>query len=185
MKKTFRNFWFFVINGLIALLFGLMLLIYSEDSMKTVVQYFGWVVIILGVLMSLPAFLKVRKDRKLGWQILEAVSTIAIGIIIVVYPGESLAFFLKMIGVWAILSGGLQLVVLVNLGSHIGNKNIYLVNGLLTIVLGVILLFFTVPFASFVAKLIGLFAALFGILMIALAFAIRAALKRAPEPPAA
>jgi uncharacterized membrane protein HdeD (DUF308 family) len=78
-----------------------------------------------------------------------------------------------MMGVWAVIVGIFQLVILINVKRNLSNKNIILFNGLLTIILGA--LFFLNPstFNDIVIKILGVFTVIFGVVMIYLSFVIR------------
>lgn len=89
------------------------------------------------------------------------------------FPQSSVSLFLILIGIWAIMIGVIQLVVLINLKHVVKSKNIIMINGLLTIGLGIALLFNPFQWAIFLIKLIGLLAAAFGIILTWFAFSIR------------
>ncbi len=177
-KKSFRNLWLFIFNGLIAVAFGFLLIAFTAEFMKTLVFYFGLLVLAGGVIMLIPAIRNLSKNKKPAWTMLQSVIAIATGIVIMLFPGNSLRIFLVVIGVWAVLAGIFQTIVLVNSGREISRRNIFLLNGLLTIALGVILILFPVEVASLVARLIGLVSILFGCIGIWLAIETRKALKK-------
>jgi uncharacterized membrane protein HdeD (DUF308 family) len=79
-----------------------------------------------------------------------------------------------MIGIWAIIIGIIQLVIIVNFKGEVANKNLLLLNGLLTIALGVALLFNPFQWGIFLIKVIGAFAAIFGILLVYFSLKLRA-----------
>jgi uncharacterized membrane protein HdeD (DUF308 family) len=112
--------------------------------------------------------------------IVQAVLTLAIGSAIMIFRESSVDLFFILLGVWAIIVGIFQLVILVNIRKQLRNKNIILFNGLLTIALGVVLFFHPFAFAVLLIKMLGGFATIFGLLMIYLSFTIRKATMR-PE----
>jgi uncharacterized membrane protein HdeD (DUF308 family) len=62
----------------------------------------------------------------------------------------------------------------VNFKGEVANKNLLLLNGLLTIALGVALLFNPFQWGIFLIKVIGAFAAIFGILLVYFSLKLRA-----------
>ncbi len=178
--KAYKNWWILLANGLIAILFGLLLLAFTKETITTIVIWFGALVLASGILLVALAVRNIRKDKGSLWIILEAVITIAIGLIILVQPDESLKLFLTLIGIWALIIGIVQLVILVSLRQAVRHKNILLGNALVTIGLGLALFFIPNLFAGIVVILIGLLSLALGILMVYFSFVLRA-LKLVPE----
>jgi uncharacterized membrane protein HdeD (DUF308 family) len=178
--RVYKNWWILAANGVIAILFGLLLLAFTEATIKTIVIWFGAVVLLCGLLLVALAIRNIRKDKGSLMIILEAVITIAIGLIIVIQPGESLKLFLTLVGIWAVIIGIVQLVILINIKEAVRNKNILLINSLVTLGLGIALFFIPIPFVGFLVTLIGIFSCLLGILMVYFSFLLRG-VKFVPE----
>ena len=140
-KQRYSNWWFFGLNGIIAILFGLLLLFYTQETIKTMVFLFGIVILLTGLAMLGTAIINLKKEKKTGMLLFESIVTVAVGIIIMIFKEKSLEFFFIIIGVWAVVLGLVQLVILVNMKSELSGKNIFLFNGLLTIAMGVLLFF--------------------------------------------
>ncbi len=171
--KSFKNWWLLVINGLLAILVGILLIFFSRESLETIVRIIGIAVLAGGILLFLAALYYLKKDKSVALMMVEAILSITIGIIILLFPQNTLKWFLILLGVWAIIVGIFQLVILVNTRKTVLNKNVILVNGLLTIGLGVFLMLYNLEFASALAKIMGILLALFGFVMIYLGFGIR------------
>lgn len=160
-------------NGGIFTLFGVLMLLFTQEFIKTLLIYFGIVMLAGGVFMLLAGINNIRRDKAGAMILVESIVAMAIGIALIFFPDASAAVFLIMIGIWAIIIGIIQLVILVNIKGVIANKNMLLINGLLTIALGVILLFNPFQWALILIKIIGAFAAIFGILLIYFSFVLR------------
>jgi uncharacterized membrane protein HdeD (DUF308 family) len=89
------------------------------------------------------------------------------------FNNGTLQLFYLLIGIWAIILGIFQLVILVNIKRNLSNKNIILFNGLLTIALGIAMILEKGAVATFIIKAIGVFALLLGIVMIYLSIIVR------------
>jgi uncharacterized membrane protein HdeD (DUF308 family) len=179
-RKPGKNWWFLAVNGLIAILFGLLLLLFSKEVIQSVVFFIGLTIAIAGLIFFLTALILLKKDKGVAMIIVQAVLTLAIGSAIMIFRESSVDLFFILLGVWAIIVGIFQLVILVNIRKQLRNKNIILFNGLLTIALGVVLFFHPFAFAVLLIKMLGGFATIFGLLMIYLSFTIRKATMR-PE----
>lgn len=172
-KKGKKNWWFLVINGLIAILVGIFLLFFEKDMIKELVRYIGIGIAVVGALLLFAAIRNIKADKQAGMLLFESILTLVIGLIIVLFPTFSLNVFLIIIGVWAVILGIVQLAILINIKGKIAGKNILLFNGLLTIVLGVMLFFEPLTSVVILVKILGAFAIIFGILMIYFGFVLK------------
>ncbi|MFH1159761.1 MAG: DUF308 domain-containing protein [bacterium] len=167
MERTGKkNWWFLAVNGLILILFGSLLLFFTKPVIETLVFYFGLVILVGGIILLLTAIYYLIKDKRAGMILFESIISIAIGVIIMLFPGDSLKVFLVLVGVWSIIIGVVQLVVLMNVKDGMASKNLLLLNGLLTIGFGVLLFFDPFTMAATLVKIFGVLAIIFGILMI-------------------
>jgi uncharacterized membrane protein HdeD (DUF308 family) len=180
--KRFKNWWFLAINGLIFVLFGLLLMFFTQETILTLVKYFGILLLAGGVILLIFGINNIRKDKDAAMILMEAIASGAIGLALILFPQATLALFLLLIGIWAIIIGIIQLVIIVNIKGNISNKNIHLFNALLTIGLGILLLFNPFGWAVFMGILIGILALLFGVLLLYFAFILRSFKSDAPSP---
>jgi uncharacterized membrane protein HdeD (DUF308 family) len=175
--KRYKNWWVLLMNGIIAILFGLLLVLFTQETIKTVVFYLG-LVILVGGLLFLWQGIRNMKHEKRSWVILlESAATITIGVIIMFFPGQSLSIFMMLIGIWVIINGIIQLVFLVNKSIQVPFNTLLLINALGTIALGVILLFNT--FAVFFWKAIGVIAIILGAILVYYSAVIKSAKQEA------
>jgi uncharacterized membrane protein HdeD (DUF308 family) len=177
--KSFKNWWFLTISGFTAILFGLLVLFFTEEFIKTAIFYFGLVILITGLILLLTTFYYVKQNKNISMITIQSIATIAIGLIIMVFPQRSLELFLVVVGLWCIIIGILQLVILFFLSKILVHWPVLLINGLLTIVLGIIIFFHPFEIADTIGKLVAIFSIVFGITMIYLSFVIRKAVKTA------
>ncbi len=171
--KPSKNRWFLAINGIIAILFGLLLLLFTQKTILSVVFFSGFILVLGGLCFLLIAIYQLRKDRNVIMLIFQSIFSIAIGLIIMLFKEQSLHLFLILLGVWAIIVGIFQLTFLISGKRNISNKSVILFNGLLTITLGIVLIVEKEEIPVFLTKVLGAFATLFGIVMIYLSFILR------------
>lgn len=172
-QKGKKNWWFLVINGLIAILFGIFLLFFDTDLIRVLLIYIGIGGAAVGAILLFGAIRNIKQDKQAGMLLFESILTLVIGLILVLFPSFSMKFFLVIIGVWAVILGIVQLAILINLKQQLPGRNILLFNGILTIVMGVMLFFDPVTTAGFLLKILGFFAILFGVLMIYFGFVLK------------
>ena len=181
--KSNKNWWFLTFNGLFSILFGLMLIIFTKEIIRNIVIFIGLAIAVLGLVLLVISISQLKKDKSVGAMILLSIFSLVIGAGIMIFRETTLNLFFILMGVWAVILGIFQLVVLVNIKRNLSNKNVILFNGLLTIALGIVMFFNPGEFSDFLFKIVGVFAVLFGIVMIYLSFVIRKASMIAPEEP--
>jgi uncharacterized membrane protein HdeD (DUF308 family) len=171
--KHFKNWWFLAVNGVLALFFGLLLMLFSKEIILGIVFFSGLAIALGGLCFLLIAIYYLKKDRGVGMLILQSIFSLAIGVGIMIFRDKSLQLFIILIGVWAIIVGIFQLVILVNVKQNLSNKNFILINGLLTIALGIVMIIQKEEVPVFLLKILGGLAAILGFVMIYLSFVIR------------
>jgi len=172
--RTYKNWWFLTTNGFISIVFGLLMLLCTPLFLEGAMLYFGILLLGTGAILLIASVNNLRKDKKAGMLVIQSIASITIGLVVIIAPkADVLRFFLLLIGVWAIIVGIFQIALLVNVGNNISNKNMILFNGLLTIALGVCLCLKPFEIADFFARVIGVLAILFGVIMIYLSLLLR------------
>ena len=152
---------------------GLLFLNFTETLHSSIVVAFGIIILAYGLIQLILAIYNFRKDKSMISSFILGVIFFTIGICILLFQKNTQALFFMMMGVWAIIVGILQLIILVNVKRNLSNKNILLFNGLLTITFGASLFFNPASFPLIILKFIGALAVIFGVVMIYLAFVIR------------
>ena len=172
--KTYKNWWFLTTNGIISIVFGILMLFCTREFLLGIILYFGIAMLGAGVLLLVASVYNLKKDKKAGMILFQSIASVTIGLVIIIAPKEEiLRFFLLLIGVWAIIVGIFQIAILVNVGKTLANKNIILFNGLFTMALGAFLCLKPFEFATLAAQLIGALSILFGLIMIYLSLLLR------------
>lgn len=166
------NWWVLAFNGIIALLFGLMAIFSPIDTLKIIVTYFGIVMIIVGVAMLFGVYSSMKNGLNYGTDLISTIITIGLGVVLAFFTEKSLEIFVIVVGVWAIMLGIGQLIIMASLQSK-GDKRFLLFSGLFTIVFGLLLFFNPFASASIFVVLIGVMATLIGIVLISFAFKLK------------
>ncbi len=172
-KRKYSNWWFLGVNGLVIALFGLLILFLNEEEIRTLLRYIGVVMLVVGGVLLGWGINSVRKDKAAGMVLVEAIASLAIGVALLFFPQASVSLFLILAGIWAIIIGIIQLVILLNAGSALMAKNLMMVNALFTIALGISLLFNPFQWAVIIVRIIGALATIFGLLLVWFSFTLR------------
>jgi uncharacterized membrane protein HdeD (DUF308 family) len=142
------------------------------------VVLFGIYVIIEGVLSVVAAFNN-RGERSWWVFLLEGLAGIVIGGIALIWPGLTAVVLLVFIAIWAIFTGLLEIGAAIQLRKEIQGEWILALTGVLSILIGLILVVNPGAGALAVVWLIGLYALLFGGLLTFLGVKFRK-LQRVP-----
>jgi uncharacterized membrane protein HdeD (DUF308 family) len=173
IKALTKNWWVFIVRGLIAILFGILALVWPELTLIVLVWSFGAFVLVDG-LFSVYSGLTRHKEVDRWWVILiEGIFGIAFGVLAFIWPSITGLVLLALIVAWALVTGIFEIIAAVKLRKTIENEWFLAFSGVLSILLGVAMLLWPGAGAVALAWLIGVYAVIFGITLIALGFRLR------------
>lgn len=167
-----RNWWLFVLRGVIAILFGLAALIWPAITLGVLIIIYGIYALADGIL-ALYGLIIGRRATVWWAQLLQGLLGIAAGLIALAWPGLTALALLWVIAFWAILTGVTQITSAIRLRNEIANEWYLILGGFLSVALGIA--FFILPGAGILSLvwLLGVYAILFGVLGIAFGFRLR------------
>jgi uncharacterized membrane protein HdeD (DUF308 family) len=174
LHELARNWWVLLLNGLVAIAFGVMVLAWPGTTLLTLVILFGVYALIDGFTAIMAAIGgKDETGKSWGHLLLVGVISILAGITAIVWPGLTQLAVLVMIASWAIVRGTMQIVAAVRLRKVIDNELLLGLAGAASVIFGILLI--ARPGAGILAMawLISLFAFVQGILLVSLAFKLR------------
>lgn len=178
MELLARNWWAVLIRGIAAVLFGILALILPGLTLRVLILLFGAYALVDGIFTIVSAIQALNRGRgfdwrSVGWPIVEGIIGIIVGLLAFFWPGETALVLLYFIGAWAILTGITEIIQAVALRRVIHNEWLLILGGVASIVFGI--LAFVIPGATAIAIvwLIGLYAIVFGILLIGLSLRLR------------
>jgi uncharacterized membrane protein HdeD (DUF308 family) len=166
------NWWMLALRGVLAVLFGLLALIAPIATLTVLVLFWGAFALVDGVFAIIAAF-RVAGGRGRWWLIIEGVLGILAGIVTFLYPGLTALVLLYIIAFWAILIGIMRIVTAISLRREIENEWLMILGGALTVIFGILLIVLPGPGLLSLTWLIGIWALIFGIALIVLAFRVR------------
>jgi len=182
MKAQFsRNWWSFVLNGIIALIYGVLALSLPEGTLIIIARYTGIVILLTGIVFGIISYNRFKNKLSYGVMLFQTVIMAILGVLILFYTRETINFFILLIGVWAIIMGVVQLIVLVNIGTGFGNKNFFAINAVISLIFGLLLVLNPFGAAKTLIVLSGILAIFFGFVMIWFAFNLRGMQKITPH----
>lgn len=168
------------VRGAFAILFGVLAILWPGATVLSLVLLFGLYALADGILSGVIAFAKQPPQPR--WFLgLEAVAGVLVGVAALTRPGLTAMTLLFVMGVWAVVAGGLRIVQAMALRKQLANEWLLAASGALTIVVGTLVLTQPAAGALAIAWLIGTLAIALGLMEISLAMRLRSH-AHAPAP---
>lgn len=174
LEQLTRNWWALALRGVVAILFALIAFSQPGITLVALVWLWGAYALVDGVFAVLTGVRAAGQHERWGMLLLEGISGIAAGLIAFAWTGITALVLVYLIAAWAIVTGSFAIVAAVRLREMIDGEWLLGVSGALSILLGVLIM--ARPGAGLVALvwMIGIYALVFGVVLLALAFRLRA-----------
>ena len=181
LEKITHNWWLYAVRGLVAVLFGILAFIWPEQTVQALVLVFGAFALVDGIFAIIAGIASYRYFDRWWAMLLEGVAGVVIGLLTFFWPTITGLALLYMIAAWALITGIFEIVAAIQLRRLIVGEWMLILGGLLSILFGVLLFVFPAAGAVSVIWVIGIYAIVFGISEIILAFRLYG-LRREFEP---
>ncbi|SEA11674.1 HdeD family acid-resistance protein [Microbulbifer marinus] len=168
-----ENWWLLLLRGVAAVIFGVLCFIWPGLSLLALVVLFGAYALLDGFLALIAAVLGRHKSTPLWWLILAGLISVAAGIATFAYPQVTALVLVIFIGAWALVRGAFEIIGAFHLRKEISSEWLLMAVGLLSMIFGIAILANPGAGALALIWLIGIYAILFGLPMIWLAFRLR------------
>lgn len=180
-KSLFKQIWWVVlIRGILAVLFGIVALVWPDITVWALVVVFAVYAIVDGVVL---AFQSIRDRASLdgwGWWLAMGVVSVVAGVVALAWPGITALVLLYVIAFYALLFGLTGIVGGLRFRKVPESGWVWtVVAGVLAVLFGLVLLIFPGEGILGLIFLVGIYAILFGVLLIVMAFQVRSVAKRA------
>lgn len=176
-----RSWWALLLRGILAIIFGIIALVSPGIALLALIFVFGAYALMDGILAVVVAIQERNVLPRWGWLLVEGIAGIILGIVAFVFPGETALILLFIVAAWAIITGVMEI------GAAFAIRNWLLgAAGVLSVLFGILL--FTHPGAGLLSLLwlVGVYALIFGFMLIIHAFQVRSgstsAYRRVGEP---
>ncbi|MDP9364296.1 MAG: DUF308 domain-containing protein [Chloroflexota bacterium] len=168
-----RSWWTLVLRGALAVLFGIVAWLFPDLTVGALVLLFGAYALVDGAFALVAAFSGGGGRR--GALLLEGILGIAAGVLTIIWPDLTATALLFFIAAWAIITGVFEIVAAIELRCQIEGELLLALAGVASILFGVLAFIFPTGGALAVVWMIGSYAILFGVVLIALGFRLRGA----------
>ena len=174
-----RNWWLILLRGICAILFGVLAFIWPGITLLTLALLYGFFALIEGAL-ALAAAIMGGAPAPRWWLAVAGLLGIAVGILTIMMPGMTAFILVLFIAAWAIVSGIMQIVGAIRLRKEIDNEWMLIAVGAISVAFGVLVALQPMLGALSLVFVIGAYAIIYGIALVALAFRLRGHSHPAP-----
>lgn len=173
-----KNWWALVLRGVAGIVFGILAFVMPVVTLAALVLLFGAYALVDGIFNIVAAATGGRGARPWWALLLAGLAGIGAGLVTFFMPGLTALALAYLIGIWAIVTGVLEIVAAVRLRKEIRNEWLLGLSGVLAVAFGALLLFAPGAGALAMVLWIGAYALVYGALLVFLGFRLRG---RRPE----
>jgi uncharacterized membrane protein HdeD (DUF308 family) len=172
--NTFAANWrALALRGLVALLFGLVVLFWPGLVLAVLALLFGIYAVVDGAITFVPALRSSERGARRWLPLSEGAVGVIAGLVAFLLSGMSANGLVYVIVGWALATGVLKILTAIVLRAEVENGWLLAGSGALSVLFGVLLAALAGSDVPFLAPLIGAFAVIVGLALIVFAFRLR------------
>jgi uncharacterized membrane protein HdeD (DUF308 family) len=173
LSRFAENWRAVALRGLVAVLFGLVVLFWPNLVLAVLSLLFGIYALVDGGVALVPALRSSDRGARRWLPLAEGTVGVIAGLVALLWPGLTASGLLYVIVGWAVVTGILKIVTAIVLRSEIENGWLLAGGGALSVLFGLILAALVGSNLPSLAPFIGVFAVVVGLALIVFAFRIR------------
>jgi len=171
-----RNWWVLALRGVLGILFGIGAFVWPGLTLAALILVFGAYAFVDGI-FAVVAGIDMRRQIDRWWLlVLEGAAGIILGVLTFRSPDTTGLVLLLFIAAWSIVTG--EIATAVRLRKLIANEWLLILSGVVSIIVGALLIAQPSVGAISIVWLLGAYALTFGILTLMLAFRLRGMRER-------
>jgi uncharacterized membrane protein HdeD (DUF308 family) len=173
LSRFAENWRAVALRGLVAALFGLVVLFWPGLILAVLSLFFGIYALVDGGVVLVPALRTSDRGARKWLPLAEGTVGVVAGLLALLWPGMTVSGLLYVIVGWAVATGILKILTAIVLRSEVENGWLLAGGGALSVLFGVILAALVGSELPSLAPFIGIFAIVVGLALIVFAFRIR------------
>lgn len=173
MIRDFVGDWrWLAVRGAIAVTFGLITLFWPAVTLWALAILWGAFALLEGA-FALGALTFRRTEKSRAWLVFRGIAGIGVGIVTFLWPSITITALVIVIAIWAFVTGWIQVAIAFLLRRFIRHEWLLGSLGLVSVILGIVLIANPDAGAVVIAWIVGWYALVFGAMMFALAWEVR------------
>jgi len=173
LSTSAANWRALALRGLVALLFGLVVLFWPSLVLTVLALLFGIYAAVDGAITFVPALRSPERGARRTLPLAEGAVGIVAGLVAALWPGLIVSGLVYVIAGWALVTGVLKILTAILLRAQVENGWLLAGSGALSVLFGVLLAVLADSDVPFLAPFIGGFAVVVGLALIVFAFRLR------------
>lgn len=167
-----KNLWqLILVKGIIAILFGILILVWPKATLASIIVVIAAFITLSGIFSLISGILDSYHGKSSGsLDIIIGVLALILGTAIFKSPGASFVTYVMLIGIWFIIRGIYEIIMP---KPQDRSKTLVILMGVLSIIVGIMLLNKPVINGVVLYWALGLYALIYGPLLIAYAFVLK------------
>jgi uncharacterized membrane protein HdeD (DUF308 family) len=175
-----KMWWAIVIRGICALVFGILTFVWPKATIGALILLFGVYALVDGF-FNLAAAFSSKQSGSMRWLlVIEGLVSIAAGVLTFFWPQVTGIVLLYFIACWAVITGVFEIIAAIRLRKEITGELFLALSGVASIFFGILLFIYPAAGALAVITIIGIYAVIFGILLLILGFRLRSHSQNLP-----
>ena len=172
------SWWSFILRGIVALLFGVIVLAWPGATTLVLLILFGSLVLVSGLFAFGGSIAAISRKEKWGAEMFLGVLGVLIGIVTFARPGLTLVTLIVIIAIWAILSGAIELFAAIELPAKTDGRIWLGIAGVLSIGIGILFLALPESGVWTIILIIGIYSLVFSVVLFVLGFRVKGLEKK-------
>ncbi len=155
-----------IVAGLIALVAGIVVLAWPDQTVQVVARVVGVFLIIAGLAQIIDALVTHRQGTYWGLLLLRGLIDLAIGVVAVAWPDITVWALVVLIGLELIIGGIVSVIVSFRTPKELESRSRYLWRGIITIIAGVVVIAWPDATVFVVALVLGIYLVILGLILL-------------------
>ena len=168
-----KHWWGILVRGIIALIFGILVLAWPEIAIAVFVIFFGAYILVDGIFTLVAAINYKAGAGSRTWLYIRGIAGIIAGLFALIFPLIAAVALVILIAAWALVTGIMELVFAFKANQDTAIRWMFAISGILSLILGILMVAKPLLGALVVVWVVGAYAVLAGILLIILSFRLR------------